>query len=139
MLKEHGLVLGLAATPNSAWSWHVRRLLALNTDLLVGGGESATVPLRLLEIFTCVRTAAVTVGEERAAILVASVLGHLIPRGYLAKTRAVLEARTPPLLVASPRPPAPMAGSILELLARPLQLVHVIAPADFRFAFYNYY
>lgn len=133
ILLEYPTILDLASTPSSPWHWRTRRLLALNVKLLSDKNESLSVPLRLLEIFTCLASVRERVGRDRAVIWVTTVLNHLITRcDYFKILRTTLEDRTPPLLTASSRPPTPMAGSLFQLLIWPLDLRNEIPVADFR-------
>lgn len=133
ILMEYPTILDEASTPSNAWNWRTRRLLALNVKLLSDKNESLSIPLRLLEIFTCLTTVRERVGRDRAVIWVTTVLNHLITKcDYFTILRSTLEDRTPPLLTASSRPPTPMAGSLFQLLVWPLELMNDIPVADFR-------
>ena len=45
---------------------------------------------------------------------------------YFRQVRRLIETRIPPLLETTTRPPTPLAGELLNMVARPLQAVQVI-------------
>ncbi|XP_063238622.1 ubiquitin-protein ligase E3C isoform X2 [Bacillus rossius redtenbacheri] len=123
LLRAHADVLRAAGRPGDAWAWRLPRLLSLCAALAAGGRDPLAVPLRALEVFTSPEACRDALGSgDRATAHLAGCFAGLVRRGYFAQLRRLLDARVPPLLGACPAPPTPLAGCLLELLARPLRL-----------------
>lgn len=55
---------------------------------------------------------------------VSQLFDYLLKNGYFECFRALIDERVPPMIEPSIEPPTPFASSLLDLLQRPLKLVH---------------
>lgn len=130
--SEHLMVNSIK---DAVWQYRLHKLLCFNLNLfgLSYPRDSIATPLRLIEVLTSRETVMRILPKEEITNLLLRVFRYLISRGYMAQIRLLLDTTTPPLLRASPSSPTPLAGCLLDMVLRPLDL-HMQA-TDFNFSF----
>ncbi|XP_077295571.1 ubiquitin-protein ligase E3C isoform X2 [Arctopsyche grandis] len=122
LLKQWSRVL-----QNGGSFFQIQRLLVLHLKLLNTRGpqsrDSLAVPLRMLEVFTCVDTIKKVMNPQDANIVIFKTLLYIVKRGYFREIRKLLEDKTPPLYGPSASAPTPLAASLFALLLRPFSYV----------------
>ena len=121
LLVKHRELLLPAIAQDSGWCFLMCRLLGHATHILSTTDSNASLapPLRLLEEFTRESNY-----PKNGGRVVARMYRHLFTKEkYFRQVRRLIETRIPPLLETTTRPPTPLAGELLNMVARPLQAV----------------
>ncbi|XP_075215548.1 ubiquitin-protein ligase E3C [Lycorma delicatula] len=134
VLRHHEELLVVLCQTDTTWKWRVRRLLFLNLEFLVSQSNSRELlatPLRLFEVFTSRESLEKSLTTEQTTLLLIQIFTHLVQKGYIDSVRRLLDEHTPPLLEPSSKPPTPLAGSLLNMIQRPIMLVNQTDDAYF--------
>ncbi len=74
--------------------------------------ENVATPLRLIEIFT-----------SSSSTVQLKMFQYLVSKDYFGNVRRLCDARIPPLMSETSRPPTPLSATILAMVTRPLDLL----------------
>lgn len=128
-LKHHEEIKQLTAT-SPEWSWRLRWILRLSMRQIVDTvfqepARSMAVPLRVMEVFTAKEnTERILKGETDRHLI--GIFVYLAENKYFVQLRKLLDEKIPPLMEVTPVPPTPMAACLLDMLKRPLGLIHTM-------------
>ena len=142
LLVKHRELLLPAIAQDSGWCFLMCRLLGHATHILSTTDSNASLapPLRVLEEFTRESNYPQNGGKVVAKmyrhlftkekyfrqVLLAVLLFSVKSTYTHFQVRRLIETRIPPLLETTTRPPTPLAGELLNMVARPLQAVQVL-------------
>lgn len=85
--------------------------------------RSMAAPLRVMEVFTGKEnTERILEGETNCHLI--GIFVYLAKNKYFVQLRKLLDEKIPPLLEVTSVPPTPMAACLLDMLKRPLGLIH---------------
>ncbi|KAK6617229.1 hypothetical protein RUM44_005560 [Polyplax serrata] len=140
ILTLQSRVIKLLESPNNQWFWLIQRLLNLNLGQILAlvksrGQDSIAVSLRMLEVFTSLKILGNILSHEKAKTVQGRIYTYLVGKNYFKSLKYLLDEKTPPLLCESVDPPTPLVACLFDLLIRPLHLVDVVTPHDFRDVF----
>lgn len=138
ILTLQSRVIKLLESPNNQWFWLIQRLLNLNLGQILAlvksrGQDSIAVSLRMLEVFTSLKILGNILSHEKAKTVQGRIYTYLVGKNYFKSLKYLLDEKTPPLLCESVDPPTPLVACLFDLLIRPLHLVDVVTPHDFRY------
>ncbi|XP_024942049.1 ubiquitin-protein ligase E3C [Cephus cinctus] len=110
------------------WLWRLRWILRVCMQHTVAAippdaVQSLAIPLRVLEVFT-VREDTEKILKEKTDQHLEGIFIYLAKNKYFEQLRKLIDLKVPPMLDASPVPPTPMAKCLLDMIKRPLNLVH---------------
>ncbi|XP_015521284.1 ubiquitin-protein ligase E3C [Neodiprion lecontei] len=129
VLKDHKRIKELT-TISTEWSWRLRWILKLSMRKIVDTvsqdpARSIAVPLRVLEVFTVKENTEGILKTETDRHLI-GIFVYLAENKYFVQLRRLIDEKVPPLLEATPVPPTPMAACLLDMIKRPLGLIHTM-------------
>ena len=100
---------------NFDWSFKIARLIDLSLRYIseAPGSENISPIMRFLEIYTAYEEAALS----------QTIYAYLVTKDYYGHLRKLCDARIPPIMTETLKPPTPMAETIFNLLMQPLSLI----------------
>ncbi|KAG8192273.1 hypothetical protein JTE90_002099 [Oedothorax gibbosus] len=111
------------------WMYKIQKLLWLNVSYLkncVKPNSNISLSLRFIEVFTVTEIFTKPGNNEKDPNfnikMLEKIWDFLIRKGYYAILRLVLDNNVPDSLLVSPRPPTPLAASLLDLFTRAIVL-----------------
>ncbi|CAL1296841.1 unnamed protein product [Larinioides sclopetarius] len=137
-LRDSSAISRLFLLRIEEWLYKVQKLLLLNVKCLkncVKPNSNISLSLRFIEVFTSfelydnLKQSQMTdnssdnnVNLKQNFKPLEKIWDYLIRKGYYAVLRLVLDNNVPDSLLVSPRPPTPLAASLLDLFLRSLTL-----------------
>ncbi|XP_058832317.1 ubiquitin-protein ligase E3C [Topomyia yanbarensis] len=112
------------ATTQSMWTYRIKKLLGLCLQQIFIPEHSSTIPMRMLEIYSCnTYIEKYSNLQTRGRSYLEDIFCYLIRQKYFQIIRQLIEEKIPPIDEDTTVLPNPIGDALLQMLLRPLKLI----------------
>ena len=117
LVAERGDLVKCFTDSSNEWPFRMARLLKATVNFMANTSDKISSAFRFLEIYSSPET------YDDSNRIMPILYRYLMSQNYFGYARQVCDARIPPLLQETSKPPTPHAEAVLAMIYRPIHII----------------